>query len=181
MRVLFALIVALAISIAANPVPSEIIVQASGDLQKAIDQAKPGDTILLEHGATFVGNFVLPARSGGDARIITLRTAGDDAVPAGDRMTPDAASPLAKLRSPNGSPALTTKPGTRGWRIALVEFQANRSGAGEIIALGDGSSGQRTLDQVPSDLTLDRLYIHGDRERGQKRGIALNSARTTSR
>src|SRR5439155_24148511 len=128
-----------------------------------------------------VGNFVLPPRSGDDARIITLRTAGDDAVAEGERMTPDAASTLAKLRSPNGSPALTTRPGTRGWRIALIEFQANRSGAGEIIALGDGSSGQRTLDQVPSDLTLDRLYIHGDRDRGQKRGVALNSARTTIR
>jgi hypothetical protein len=32
---------------------------------------------------------------------------------------------------------------------------------------------------VPSDLVVDRCYIHGDPARGQKRGIALNSASTT--
>jgi hypothetical protein len=48
-----------------------------------------------------------------------------------------------------------------------------------LITLGDGSSAQTSLAQIPHDLVLDRLYIHGDAEKGQKRGIALNSASTT--
>jgi hypothetical protein len=35
------------------------------------------------------------------------------------------------------------------------------------------------LGVMPSDLTLDRVYVHGDPREGQKRGVALNSARTT--
>src|SRR5205823_7269809 len=44
---------------------------------------------------------------------------------------------------------------------------------------GDGGTGQTSLATVPSNLTLDRLYVHGDADRGQKRAVALNSAQTT--
>jgi hypothetical protein len=159
---------------------SSVTVRAGGDLQRALNGAKPGDTILLERNATFTGNFVLPAHAGDG--VITLRTAGDEGLPReGEMIAPEAAGVLAKLRSPNGSPALSTKPGARGWRLTLLEFQANRGGAGDIVALGDGSAAQKTLEQAPFDLTLDRLYIHGDPDRGQKRGIALNAGRTTIR
>jgi hypothetical protein len=159
--------------------PATVSVPAGGDLQAALDRAKPGTTILLERGAIYVGNFVLPVHA--DAgRAITIRTAGDAGLPAaGERMTPQLAAPLAKLRSPNGSPALATAPGARGWRVALLEFLGNRDGAGDIIALGDGSAAQNTLAKVPAGLTLDRLYVHGHADRGQKRGIALNAGETT--
>src|SRR5579884_1487547 len=164
-----------------DPVAQTLTVPAGGDLQAALNQARPGATILLERGATYVGNFVLPAGPGaGDDRVITLRTAGDAGLPAaGARIGPDAAAILAKLRSPNGSPALATSPQSRGWRIELLEFLANQNGAGDIITLGDGSTAQKSLDQVPSNFTLDRLYIHGDPQKGQKRGIALNAASVT--
>src|SRR5204862_354229 len=82
-------------------------------------------------------------------------------------------------RSPNGSPALATAPGAHGWRIALLEVQANRDGSGDMITLGDGGRGQDRAAKAPSAITLDRLYIHGDPERGQKRAIALNAGETT--
>ena len=47
------------------------------------------------------------------------------------------------------------------------------------MTLGDGSSAQRSLSQLPHDLVVDRVYLHGDASKGQKRGIALNSASTT--
>jgi hypothetical protein len=156
-----------------------LTVPASGNLQEALNRARSGDTILLERGAIYVGNFVLPSREDAGG-VVTVRTVGDAGFPVeGERMTPEAAAPLAKLRSPNGSPALATAPGARGWRLSLLEFQANRNGAGDIIALGDGSSTQNTLDRVPARLTLDRLFIHGDPDRGQKRGVALNAGETT--
>ena len=37
-----------------------IVVRADDDLQAALDRARPGDTLLLEAGATYTGNFVLP-------------------------------------------------------------------------------------------------------------------------
>ncbi|HKT79408.1 MAG TPA: right-handed parallel beta-helix repeat-containing protein, partial [Vicinamibacterales bacterium] len=157
-----------------------ITVPPDGDLQQALKAARPGDTIQLTPGATYVGNFTLPPRmSVGDTRVTVLRTGGPDAVPPGTRMTPAAATKLAKLRSPNNAPALATSKGTRFWRIELVEFLANRDGAGDIITLGDGSNAQRALIDVPTDLVIDRIYMHGDEREGQKRGIALNSGKTT--
>src|SRR5437867_1068030 len=179
MRIVAALTIVIAFTVVHGPAAPLVTVPTGGDLQAVLNSTSPGDTILLDAGATFVGNFILPAKSTDDNREITVRTAGDAGLPGeGQRITPAASDHLAKLRSPNGLPALQTAPGAHGWRIALIEFQANRDGAGDIIGLGDGSA-QRSLAQVPSGLTLDRLFIHGDPNRGQKRGIALNSAATT--
>jgi hypothetical protein len=41
-----------------------ISVAANGDLQAAIDAAKPGDAIALEPGATYRGPFRLPRKDG---------------------------------------------------------------------------------------------------------------------
>ena len=153
-----------------------VSVPDGGDLQAALNAANPGDTILLQPGATYVGNFVLPAKDG--ASFITLQTSGSSLPGAGVRISPADAPSLAKLRSPNGASALRTAPGAHHWRIVLVEFLANAEGAGDIIALGDWHA-QNTLAAVPHDLVIDRCYIHAAPGSPQKRGIALNSASTT--
>ena len=102
-----------------------IFVAAGGDLQQALNAAQPGDTILLQENAEFVGNFVLPMKTG-DAWI-TLRSAAPDTV------LPGPASASARrtrrcwraLRSPNASAALRTAPGAHHWDIRYLEFPAN--------------------------------------------------------
>jgi len=178
MRAALGIGVLLAVAIVGDSRAASVTVPAGGDLQAALNKARPGDTILLEPGATYVGTFVLPVKSGDG--VVTLRTAGDEGLPGpGQRIAPDAAPRLAKIKSPTGSAALRTAAGAHDWTMALLEFQANRSGAGDIITLGDGSAAQNSIDRVPSRLVLDRVYVHGDPERGQKRGVALNSADTT--
>jgi hypothetical protein len=161
--------------------PTVWVVQAGGNVQAALDSAAPGDTILLEAGATFTGNFVLRAKSASATQYITIRSSAADSSlpPRGVRIDPAHASQLPKLRSPNSSPALATAPYAHHYRIELLEFLANPGGAGDIVTLGSGSSDQNTLSVVPHDLILDRVYIHGGVSAGQKRGIALNSAATT--
>ncbi len=154
-----------------------IAVQSSADLQTALTNAQPGDTIALTPGTTYTGNFTLPKKGG--SSFITLQTKADRLPAAGTRISPAQAPGLAKLRSPSNQPALQTVEGAHHWRIVLIEFQGNRGGAGDIITLGDGSRSQNALSQVPHDLVIDRCYIHGDPTAGQKRGIALNSASTT--
>ena len=157
------------------------LVRAGDNLQNALNAANPGDTLLLEAGATFTGNFVLPVKAG--TAFITVRSAGSDAqLPgAGTRVSPEHAPLLAKIRSSNTMAALRTAPGAHHWRLLLLEFPATREGYGEILQIGDGSSAQKELSQVPFDLELDRLYIHGDPVMGQKRGIALNARDVTIR
>lgn len=154
-------------------------VRSTDELQAAIDSAIPGQTIWLTPGQLYTGHIRLPAWKGADTRPIVIRTGGADAVPDGTRLTPDRAAKLAKLQSPDNAPVLSTSPGARYWRIELVEFLPNRGGEDDIIALGGSRTNQTDRATVPSDLVLDRVYIHGDPAAGQKRGIALNSSRTT--
>jgi len=168
---------AAALACAAVVSATTLQVPAGGDLQSALFNAQPGDTIVLTPGATYTGNFTLPDKGG--SSLITLQTDPQGLPGAGERISPAEAPRLAKLRSPNGLPALQTAPGAHHWRVVLVEFQANAGGAGDIVALGSGSASQSTLIGVPNNLTLDRCYIHGDPAQGQKRGVALNSASTT--
>lgn len=163
---------------AASIGPLIVDIPAGADLQAAIDRARPGETLILESGATYVGNFRLPRKDG--AAFITIRTAAADGLPGvGQRIRPAHASRLAKLKSPNGQPALGTEPGAHHWRLQLLEFLPNEKGHGDIITLGDGGAAQRDLGQVPRALEIDRCLIRGDAAHGQKRGISLHSADTT--
>ena len=53
---------------------------------------------------------------------------------------------------------LRTAPGAHHWRLLGLQFTT--TGAGDVIALGDGVQRDRAL--VPTDLILDRIMIRGD-------------------
>lgn len=148
-------------------------------LQAALDLAEPGDVIALEAGATFVGNFVLPRKSG--AAWIVIRPASEGVAPApGTRITP-AASQLPKIITPNAEAAIRTAPGAHHYRLVGLEISvapgvANNHG---LVKFGDGSSAQRSLADIPHDLIVDRCYVHGAPQGNLTRGVALNSARSS--
>jgi len=128
----------------ASAAGATLYVHAGENLQEALNAAQPGDTILLDAGATFTGNFILPVKSGSE--FITIRSSASDAAlpAAGQRMAPRWATVLPKLRSINGTSALRTAPGAHHWRLQFLELGANKDGYGDIIQLGDGSARQNT-------------------------------------
>jgi PKD repeat protein len=155
---------------------ASITVEKGGNLQAAINAAEPGDTILLEAGAEFIGNFILPPKTG-DAYITIRSSTSLSRLPGpGHRITPAHAPLLARIRSGNSTSALLTDPGAHHWRLQYLEFAAVPNGYSEIIRLGDGSSAQSSLSMIPHHFILDHLYVHGDPQFGQKRGIAINVA-----
>jgi len=169
-----------AICLWASPLSAAtIVVPAGGDLHMALTNARPGDTIALARGETYVGNFTLPQKDG--AQYITITTEGPDTVAENERMTPEAARQLAKPRSPNNQSVIQTASGAQHWRLALLELQGAASGSGtdQILALGSSGPSQNAVAQVPRDLVVDRCYIHGDSLVGAKRCVALDSAATT--
>ena len=160
-----------------------ISVTAGGNLQAALNAAQPGDVIELASGATFTGNFTLPNKNTTSAGWIVIRPANFVGLPAeGRRMTPTLAAQLTlpKLLSPNSNSAIATAAGAHHYRVIGLEVSsvATQTLTYAAISLGDGNAQQSTLAQVPHDLVLDRLYIHGFSTLTLRRCVALNSAST---
>jgi hypothetical protein len=166
-----------------------IRVEASGNLQSALERAKPGDVIRLASGATYVGNFTLPSKPCGAAPIVVRSDVADSLLPPeGQRLTPALAPRLAKIATRNERPAIRTTNPTCGWRLLGLEVTATPELAPTtvnygLIALGDGGwakggDTQTTAARVPSRIILDRVYVHGLPSTNLVRCVALNSARS---
>jgi hypothetical protein len=162
------------------PTGKTMTVRAGGDLQAALDAARRGDAILLEAGARFVGNFTLPAKAG--SGWITLRSSAADGQlpPEGTRVTPSFAAALPKIVSPNSLSALRTAPRANHYRLIGVELTVAPDVMLNygIVTLGDGSRAQNSRDEVPHNIVLDRVYVHGHASLNVNRCVALNSATT---
>jgi len=155
-----------------------ITVGAGGNLQAAIDAAKPGDTIVLQAGATFTGPFKLRAK-GGTSFITIQSTPNATLPPVGTRITPAAAPLLAKIKSSTAGPALRTDAGATYWRVQLLEFlPVSSTSSANLVEFGAAGTSQSTLSAVPQHLEMNRCYLHGDPSYGQRRGLALNSGDT---
>jgi len=160
-----------------------ITVAAGGDFQAALNTAQRGDEIVLASGATFTGNYTLPAKSGTAANgWIVIRSDKLGQLPAmGTRVTSAQASLMPKIVTPNTGPALRTGVASHGWWLAGLDITISSSVTTQnygIIFLGDTGPQQNTLSQVPHDIVLDRMYVHGQSNSNLSRCIALNSGRT---
>ncbi len=155
-------------------------------LQAAVDAAVGGDTILLAAGQTFVGPFILRAKPAGTQWITIRSDTPDGSLPAdGVRLVPagrpGANTPLERLARLVGqggthitTPVVRTEPGAHHYVLKFLEIDGSANlGFETLIAFGENSTAA-----AAHDLVLDRVYAHGHRWKGQKRGIALNSIRT---
>lgn len=154
-------------------------VTSGGDVQAALNLAQPGDTVALQAGAMFYGNFVLPAKFGTGWIVIT--TTNPTGLPAvGTRVGPEHAGAMPKIITPTVEAAIRTMPGAHHWRLVGLDIavQPGLTMNYGIVTLGDGSGAQNTLAQVPSDLVIDRCLIRGNTTGNVTRGVALNSTHT---
>ena len=165
---------------AATANAATITVPAGGSLQSAINAAQPGDTIILEAGASYTGPITLPNKSG--ASFITIQSSALAQLPGPtQRVTPAHASLMPKILTPGSNQAaLQTAAYAHHYRFIGIEFAPINATVfvSELIKFGDGSSVQNSLDMIPHHLVLDRCYIHGFPTLELKRGVAVNSAET---
>ena len=150
----------------------------NGDLQRAIDQARPGDTIVLEAGAVYKSPITLPVKPGSE--FITIQSSRLSELPENTRVSPSQSGLFAKLQSAtNEEPIVKTKPGAHHYKFVGLEFSTTDANVKvyDLIRLGDDR--QTTLQSVPHHLIIDRSYIHGFKTQEVQRGIALNSAETS--
>jgi Putative Ig domain len=178
-------------ALANTPAPgSTIQVNARGNLQRALDSAECGQTIALEAGATFSGNFTVPAKSCDDDNWIIIRTNAPDSAlpPEGTRITPCYAGvaslpgrPSFSCSSTNnvmakivftgvGSRPITLAPGVNHVRFLGLEITRTSPGhvVFNLVSLQNGG---------PADhLVFDRVWIHGTAQDDTTRGIELGGS-----
>jgi hypothetical protein len=159
--------------------PRIIKVKSGENLQKAIDAAQSGDTLLLEAGATY-GAIVLPYKASTDDQYITVETEGFAAIVKNDeRIRPkEHSSKMAKILS-SARPAVGTTPQAHHYKFIGIEF-APGPNAEYIYNLIDlGASDYNSQTQFPHHLIFDRCYVHSTGLNKARRGFAINTGETS--
>jgi hypothetical protein len=173
-------------ALANTPSPGKTwTVNAGGSVQRAINSAACGDTVLLQAGATFNTWVTLPAKKCDAQHWITIRTsAPDSALPTpGHRLTPC----YAGVASLPGRPALncaSTK------KVVATLLSAGRGGASPIFVnpganyyriigleltrtTGGNVSSLVNINTYADHIILDRLWIHGTAHDDTAHGVRL--------
>ncbi len=85
---------------------------------------------------------------------------------------------LAKIVTPNSQPAIRTATGAHNYRLLGVEITvaAGVGNIGTIVNIGTG--GETSTNEFPSDIILDRVYVHGNANLDVRRCVAMNSIAT---
>ena len=150
-----------------------IRIHEGDDLQDAIDTALLGDTIVIDAGAVFKGPFTLPKKTG--TGWLTIRTsAPDKQFPApGTRVSPAHAPLMPKLISWKGEGVVLAERGAHHYRFIGIEVTPSE-GTYLYSLIWFGNNRERTLEELPHHMIVDRCYIHGDPKKGSRRGVALN-------
>lgn len=178
-------------SLADTPAPGRAhVVKAGEDLQQAINDAKCGDTIELQAGATFQGLFRFPKKPCDDAHWIVVRTsAPDDVLPPENTMITPCYAGVASL------------PGRPGFRCSsshnvMAKLELDRNTENGPILLQEGANHYRfigleitrpvselrmrnlvqpeNLEDTADHLVFDRLWLHGTAQNETKGGIHLS-------
>jgi len=176
-------------AMAYTPAPGSVInVVEGGDPQSALNNAKCGDTIELQAGATYMGLFSFPAKACDDNHWIVVRTSSpDSALPQeGTRITPcyagvpslpgrpdfhcvSTANVMAKLvmESKTGSGPIQFASGANHYR--LLGLEVTRRNRGSVVY----SLASIVPDGTADHIVFDRLWMHGTAQEETGRGIQL--------
>lgn len=140
--------------------------------QSLLDAVRPGETIVLDNDVELAGRFVLRPQPPG-AEPIVIRAAR---VPEG-RPTLDDPLPTLASRAPMQGSILSTEPRAHGYSLIGLRLLARAGFVYNLLELGSG----RTADVAdqPDGIVVSRCVLAGHPEAGSRRGIFLNSARTT--
>jgi hypothetical protein len=165
-------------------------IRSGENIEPVLARASCGDIIQLQAGATFRGNFVVPAKNCDDSHWIIIRTSAPDSSlpPEGARLTPcyagvsslagrppwncaSTANVLAKIEfnGNGGSGPITFSPGANHYRLMGLEVTRPVSSAAIYNLI--------QFDGPADHLVFDRLWIHGTAEGDTVRGIFLGPSR----
>jgi hypothetical protein len=154
-------------------------VPAGGNFQTALNNARPGDVIVLQAGAKYYGNFTLPYKTG--TGWIYIESSALASLPApGTRVTPAQASLMPQIIDTTGNPAIQTATAAHNYRLVGIEimttWSTNTHGTDYALVNLESPGGNTSLSQIPTNIVLDRCYIHGTPTGNVRNGVIINGA-----
>ena len=146
----------------------------SAQFTSALNSANPGDTIVLDAGVTYQGNFTLPAKSNPNNQWIYIVGSALASLPApGTRVNPTTdAAKMPKIVTPNTSFAIKIAAGGNYYRLVGLEFTSTSTSYSQYLVYGGSVPGQPLVDSI----TVDRCYLHGSPTRDVRQGVTANGS-----
>src|SRR6516162_2915936 len=159
---------------------------SSTDFKNALESANPGDTIVLDAGVAYQGNFTLPVKSNPNNKWIYIVGSALSSLNApGTRVNPatDAAK-MPKIVTPGVAAALTLPPGANHYRLVGLEiYSSSTQGCvpsntpsqncySQSLVNGASLPGKPLVDSI----TVDRCYIHGSATQDVRVGVVANGS-----
>ena len=159
---------------------------SSTELKNALNSANPGDTIVLDAGVAYQGNFTLPVKSNPNNKWIYIVGSALSSLNApGTRVNPatDAAK-MPKIVTPGVAAALTLPPGANHYRLVGLEiYSSSTQGCvpsntpsqncySQSLVNGASLPGKPLVDSI----TVGRCYIHGSATQDVRVGVVANGS-----
>jgi len=180
---LFAFWIPLDVSAEVNQ--GKIINLASGDdLDAALRDAQPGDQLVLEAGAEFLGPVILRNKkeplADGQSPWITIRSSKLNDLPrVGYRAQPEDAVHMPKIYTENTYPAVTAELGAHHYHFVGIEITTKAKKCHDLVRLGydrkKGSVNATKVEDLPFKIVFERCYIHGNPTGSVRSGITMNT------
>ncbi len=184
-------------AMANTPAPGITTTVTSGEsLQTALNNAKCGDTIHLQAGATFTGSFTFPAKGCDNNHWIIVRTSAPDSAlpPEGTRLTPCYAgvsslpgrpafhcastnNVLAKLEMTySASGPIVFASGANYYRLIGLEItRTAKSGITYSLAsVATHRTATGAANGTANNLILDRVWMHGTAQDDTKKAFLVD-------
>jgi len=155
----------------------------SAQLSSALNTSVPGDIIVLDAGATYTGNFTLPAKSNPLNKWIYVVSSQLANLPVGTRVSPATAANMPKLQTTFTTPVFRFATGANHWRFSGLEItSASTQGCNPTHNPPINCFTYSLVDSVattnpallPDSITFDRVYIHGSPAIDLQRAIQAN-------
>lgn len=148
-----------------QPIGVQWQAHTSTDFRNALNSAQPGDTIILDAGTIYNGNFTLPAKNNPNHKWIYIQTSSLSTLPQpGTRVTPLDSAKMPKLVTTNAGNALTIAPGGGYVRFVGVEMYSTSTYLADPNHTPwpiNGFIYYLLYGSTASNVTVDRCYIHG--------------------
>ena len=158
----------------------------AAEFQRALDSSSPGDVIVLDSGASYLGSFTVPAKTNPSHKWIYIEGSELASLPAsGTRVDPDKnAAKMPKIVATDVSPAISFTPGTSNYRLVGLEFYSTSKQGCDLRHVPPVNCFTYFLIDMPAEqgkalpnsITVDRCYVNGSDTQDVRGGVVANGS-----